>query len=234
MLTVSTFQKSTLETIAVPEQDRNETKKRRLKKPDRAKPYHHGDLKEALVTAALELVDSKGPRGFSLAEVCRQAGVSVAAPYRHFEDKQSLMAAVAQSSFLLFEKHLALARAKHAHDPIEAIRAIAYAYVDFARVNPSRFRVMFSSELKKARFPELYATAHSTFEVVLSTIESYRDPDGADRAGTYMQAVSMWSQCHGIAYLLVDGFLREVSIEHRVDNVLAIAVERFIDAIKPR
>jgi len=196
------------------------------KKP-KAGSYHHGDLKEALVAAALDLVDRKGPKGFSLAQVCRQAGVSVAAPYRHFADKEALLAAVAQSGFLLFQGYLEETVRPYENDPFESLRVLAVKYVEFARQNPSRFRVMFAADLQKSRFPELFATAHNAFVVVLKTIE--RCGTGRSASETYILAVSIWAQCHGIAVLAVDGFLREISMEERINELIKLTLDRFIE-----
>lgn len=192
------------------------------------KAYHHGDLRQALMNATLELVDSRGPRGFSLAQVCRQAGVSTAAPYRHFEDKESLLAAVSESSFVLFRQALIQARAAGG-DPVTVLRALAGAYLDFACKNQSRFRVMFSSGLPKARFPGLYQAARSAFDIVLETVSECQDllPSQNERLDTYTLAVSLWSECHGLAYLLIDGYLRETPVEGRVSELLDLLVVRF-------
>jgi len=207
------------------------TKSKNVPKKLKGGSYHHGDLKEALVAAALDLVDRKGPKGFSLAEVCRQAGVSVAAPYRHFADKEALLAAVAQSGFLLFQAHLEESMRACENDPFESLRVLAVKYVEFARQNPSRFRVMFAADLQKSRFPELFATARNAFEVVLNTIE--RCGTARSRSENYILAVSVWAQCHGIAVLAVDGFLREISMEERINELIKLTLDRFIEDLAP-
>jgi AcrR family transcriptional regulator len=194
------------------------------------KPYHHGDLRQALIKATLELVDSTGPRGFSLAQVCRQAGVSTAAPYRHFEDKESLLAAVSESSFALFRQALLQARDAGAGSPIQTLRALAGAYLDFACNNQSRFRVMFSSGLPKSRFPDLYKSARSALDIVLETVSECQTllPPESKRLDAYTLAVSLWSQCHGLASLLIDGYLKEISVEERIPELLDLLVDRYV------
>jgi AcrR family transcriptional regulator len=195
------------------------------------KPYHHGDLRQALLNAALELVDETGPRGFSLAQVCRQAGVSMAAPYRHFEDKESLLAAVCQSSFVLFRETLLAAKSACGKDVRQRLKALAHAYLSFAETNESRFRIMFSANLPKSRFPELYATARSAFEITLETVADCQGFSDATSPETYTQAVSLWSNCHGLAALMIDGYLREISVEQRIPELIDLMIERFINSL---
>src|SRR5271163_3368051 len=98
--------------------------------------YHHGNLREALIDATLELISAKGPAGFTIAEAARLAGVSPAAPYRHFRDAESLLAEVATLGFDAFRDSLAAALARHPADPARAAEAIGRAYLGFAREEP--------------------------------------------------------------------------------------------------
>ena len=193
-------------------------------------PYHHGDLKEALIKATLELVDAGGPRSFSLAQVCRQAGVSTAAPYRHFEDKESLLAYASQASFLLFRQALLEARAGSRQDPRQALRALAGTYIDFARHNQSRFRVMFSAGLPRSRFPDVYGDSRQAFDIVLETVAECQAllPDQCRRLDPYMLSAALWSQCHGLAVLLLDGYIKDTAVEERIPELLDLLIDRFI------
>ncbi|MGO9694994.1 MAG: TetR/AcrR family transcriptional regulator, partial [Mycobacterium sp.] len=107
--------------------------------------YHHGDLKRALTSAALSLVAEKGPKGFTLTEAARRAGVSAAAPYRHFADKAELLAAVAEQGFRDLHADLAAAGAR-ASDPRERVIELGRVYVRWAVTHPDHYQVMFSGE----------------------------------------------------------------------------------------
>src|SRR5579871_2133171 len=118
----------------------------------RARPYHHGNLKQALLGAALELIAETGPRGFTLREAARRAGVSHNAPYRHFRDRDELLAAVATEGFDRLTK--AMAGAARKVRPLDRLRRSGIAYVDFALRWPQHFAVMFDAPWTRLDYPE--------------------------------------------------------------------------------
>src|SRR5258708_19548070 len=107
--------------------------------------YHHGNLKETLIRAALDLIARKGPSGFTFAEAARFAGVSPAAPYRHFRDRDELLANVALRGFVLFEAALTRAWDDGRPDPFSAFERMGRAYLDFARTEPAYYSAMFEA-----------------------------------------------------------------------------------------
>ncbi|MBW2257316.1 MAG: TetR/AcrR family transcriptional regulator, partial [Deltaproteobacteria bacterium] len=109
--------------------------------------YHHGDLRRALVDAALLLIERSGASGVTLRGAARLAGVSQTAPYRHFSDKRALLAAVAEQGFQSLSTQLREASASHEGDPMGRLRALGVAYVHFAQAQPSHFRVMFGPQV---------------------------------------------------------------------------------------
>src|SRR5438270_13309249 len=123
---------------------------------DGPRGYHHGNLKEALVEAALDLIARKGPAGFTFAEAARWAGVSPAAPYRHFRDRDQLMASVALRGFELFEAALARAWNEGRPDSSRAFENVGKAYLQFARTEPAYYSAMFESGIPLDSNPELH------------------------------------------------------------------------------
>ena len=109
--------------------------------------YHHGNLREALIEAALELIGSKGPAGFTIAEAARLAGVSPAAPYRHFRDAEALLAEVALRGYELFAERLTKAWNGGRPEPVRAFEDLGRAYLAFARQEPAYYAAMFDSRL---------------------------------------------------------------------------------------
>ncbi|OMC57124.1 TetR family transcriptional regulator [Mycobacterium sp. IS-836] len=170
--------------------------------------YHHGDLKRALTSAALSLVAEKGPKGFTLTEAARRAGVSAAAPYRHFADKASLLATVAEQGFL--ELHAELAAAAEAvADPKARVVELGRAYVRWAVSHRDRYQVMFGAEISKADHPSLAVAAERAFGDLLDAITQCEETDGQDPRSI---AGPLWSLVHGVASLAIGGELRAVGI----------------------
>src|SRR5436189_2638152 len=133
--------------------------------------YHHGNLKEALVQAALDLIAQKGPAGFTFAEAARSAGVSPAAPYRHFRDRDELLASIAQRGFEQFEARLNEAWDDGRPDTVTAFERMGKAYLGFARDEPAFYSAMFESGLPVDLNPALMAASERAFGIIRAAAE---------------------------------------------------------------
>jgi AcrR family transcriptional regulator len=162
--------------------------------------HHHGDLRNALEQAALELVAEKGPHGFSLNEASRRAGVSVAAPYKHFADREALLAALAATGYREQRRRFAAA-VETVENPADQLAAFAAAYVRFAAEEPALFDVTFYAGLDKARHPEL-AEAGDTLLATLTPIAARVAPN--DEAA-FDLLLRIASAAHGLAVFLRQG-----------------------------
>ncbi|GBG39106.1 TetR/AcrR family transcriptional regulator [Mycobacterium montefiorense] len=196
-----------------------------------AKPrhsYHHGDLKRALTSAALSLVAERGPKGFTLTEAARRAGVSAAAPYRHFTDKAHLLATVAEQGFL--ELHTALTAAVDAvSEPTEKLIEIGRAYVRFALGHPDQYRVMFGADTHKTQYPSLAVAAGQAFGVLLDGIAACQAAGSLRGQEPREAAGPLWSLVHGIASLAIDGELRNVGIDQSPEIMVSDALSDLFD-----
>src|SRR3954449_5506140 len=139
---------------------------------DGPRGYHHGNLKEALIRAALELIAKKGPAGFTFAEAARFAGVSPAAPYRHFRDRDELLADVARRGFEEFAIRLERAWNGGAPEPFAAFERLRKAYLDFARKEPAYYSAMFEAGVPQDISPELAAAGDRAFAVIRTASET--------------------------------------------------------------
>jgi AcrR family transcriptional regulator len=168
--------------------------------------YHHGNLKEALVRAALELIAEKGPAGFTFADAARWAGVSPAAPYRHYRGRDALMADVAQRGFELFADTLAKAWDDGRPDVFVGFDRMGKAYLDFAKREPAYYSAMFEAGVPLDANPDLREAGERAFGVLRSAAERLVAlMPSAGRPPALMVALHIWSMTHGIASLFSRG-----------------------------
>jgi AcrR family transcriptional regulator len=163
-----------------------------------ARPYHHGDLRRALIDAASRVLEAEGPSALSLRAVAREAGVSPAAPYHHFKDKTELLEAVAHEGWDMLDAALAAAKARAA-SPAEAMSDLGVAYVCFARDNPALYRVMYDTARDREALPEEMANDKdgAYCKVRDTMIEAGADPE--DTLDIELATTAAWCSAHGLA-----------------------------------
>jgi len=162
-----------------------------------ARPYHHGDLRRALVDAARRILEAEGPTALSLRAVAREAGVSPAAPYHHFKDKAELLDAVADEGWQMLDA--GMAKAKAAAPPRETLTALGIAYVCFARENPALYRVMYDAARDREALPEqMQKDEDSAYCKVRDTmVELGADPNNT--IDLELATTAAWCAAHGLA-----------------------------------
>ena len=171
--------------------------KPRSRKPE-PRPYHHGDLRASLLATAARWLDERGAETLTLRELARAAGVSHAAPYHHFANRDALMAGVAEHAFDRLGD--ALAAAAEAADPAQALLDIGEAYVREALAHPAQFRLMFGPTLAlKLEHPGLRRASERAFTVLLDAATRHAPERGLELA------LAGWSLSHGVANLAIDG-----------------------------
>ena len=168
--------------------------------------YHHGNLREALIRAALDLIAKKGPAGFTFAEAARWAGVSPAAPYRHFRDRDELMAQVAQRGFEQFEAVLARAWDDGRPNAFAALDRLGKAYLAFARDEQAYYSAMFEAGIAPDTSPDLRAAGERAFAVLRGAAEKLcSEMPPKARPPALMLALHIWAMSHGVASLFGRG-----------------------------
>jgi len=199
-------------------------------KPKKKRSYHHGNLNEALVVAAMRLIEERGGAEFTLRELARELGVTHAATYHHFKDKDDLLATVAARGFAELTERVRAARDSDVcTDPEHCLSVMAEAYVRFAVEYPARFRVMYSRKFTGASDQEDAAHATGPLRDDLLQIVLHGQRDGVFTDGDPEELVSlMWSLVHGLAVLMstnaleapdVDGHVRRVA-RHALVGIL--------------
>lgn len=194
--------------------------------------YHHGNLREALISAALDLIARKGPAGFTFAEAARVAGVSAAAPYRHFRDRDALMADVARRGFELFEQRLAKAWDEGRPNALAALESTGRVYLAFAREEPAYFSAMFESGLPLAEHRELRDAGDRAFGVLRKACEAVATMvPAARRPPGMMMALHIWSLSHGIASLFGRGDAARRTVPMTPEELLEAATLIYLDGL---
>jgi AcrR family transcriptional regulator len=194
--------------------------------------YHHGNLKEALLRAALELIAKKGPAGFTFAEAARWAGVSPAAPYRHFRDRDELLSSIAQRGFDLFETALARAWDAGRPDPFTAFDRIGKAYLAFARNEPASYSAMFEAGIPLDSSPELREAGERAFAVLKGATEALvATMPAQSRPPVLMMALHIWALSHGIASLFGRGDAARRTLPMPPEDLLEAAVLLYLRGI---
>jgi AcrR family transcriptional regulator len=183
----------------------------------RQKPYHHGNLREALLKAALQLISEVGPTAFTLREVARRAGVSHNAPYRHFRDRDELMAAVSTQGYGELTRAM-LDAVEQESSALERLKRAGLAYVRFALRRPEHFTVMFDAPASKpseklcfnpskmkTKYPQAAEAAEQSFRTLVSFVEVCQQEGVLPAGDTKELALLAWSMVHGIAKLAITG-----------------------------
>jgi len=187
--------------------------------------YHHGNLREALIRAALDLIAQKGPAGFTFAEAARWAGVSPAAPYRHFRDRDELLANVALRGFERFEAALARAWDDGRPDVFAALDRLGRAYLAFARTEQAYYSAMFEAGIALDTSPELREAGERAFAVLRGAAEKLcLQVPAAQRPPALMLALHIWSMAHGVGSLFGRGDAARRAVPMPPEELLEAAV----------
>jgi AcrR family transcriptional regulator len=170
--------------------------------------YHHGDLKNALIQAGIDIVTAEGVYGLTLRKVARRAGVSHNAPYAHFEDKQALIAAIALEGHVKIHLLIEKVVAKHPDEPLEQLLNLAWAYVQFGLESPAHYKITFSGLIENEKnYPRFVEVSQHSLQLLqkivgdcqkAGVLNSHDKPVG-------LLAVSAWSLIHGLVSLVIEG-----------------------------
>jgi len=172
-----------------------------------ARSYHHGNLRNAMIVAAAELIEESGSLGFSMADAARRAGVSTAAPYRHFRDKEALLDAVAQLGFLGLSESARRARDAEPGGSVEAIIAIGKNYIDYVTGKAAFYDLMWGDIGARAFDAEQFDRRASGFFVLVETVEDYLAAEGVDGIDVLDISIKLWAMVHGFSSIAMSGKL---------------------------
>jgi AcrR family transcriptional regulator len=194
------------------------------------KNYHHGHLKDQLLEAVRQLVEEHGPDAFSIAEACRRAGVSTAAPYKHFKDRDEILHGVVLQA--MHRMGAAMQTAADAHRPgdLDRVVALGKAYIDFARAEPGIFALMFGHAGGHADDPELTEEGQGKFDIVCHVVAEHLNVP-ADHPEVAARAYALWCAVHGHAFLVLDGKADKTKITVDEDAYLRLVGSAYLPPV---
>ncbi len=193
------------------------------------KNYHHGDLKNALICAGVEILAEEGVSGLSLRQVAQRAGVSHAAPYAHFADKQSLIAAISTDGFRRLYDKLSAAHANGV-EARQKLLETAEAYLEFATEDPARFKVMFSGILEQEKeYPEFVEASQQNYELMVEIVQACQATGVLPPGPAELTAISIWASLHGLAALFLEKQIPHTLLEqHPMRSLLIHTLQPFL------
>jgi AcrR family transcriptional regulator len=199
-----------------------------MRSHEEQRSYHHGDLRNALIRAGLELLAEGGAAALDLRKVARKAGVSHAAPYRHFADKQALIAAINEEGYYRLVERMRAARAQEPDDDIFAqLLAIALAYIHFAIDNPWLMREMFSGlTVERESYPDLYEASKQVFKQYAEVITRGQQQGSIVQGEVGGLAGVLWSLLHGVAMLIIENQMSPyVEGPEKIEHMALLSVQ---------
>ena len=198
----------------------------------RPRSYHHGNLKEVLLEAARKLIEEHGAFGFSLTEAARLAGVSPAAPYRHFRDRDALLAEVAKSGFERFAARLDMAWNNGVPTPLSAFDALGKAYLAFAREEPASYAVMFEAGVEDGGEGKPLPAAERAFDVLQKAAAALcRALPENERPPLKLMSLHIWAVSHGVATLFTQADLQARKVPMSPEEILESAMLIYLKGI---
>jgi AcrR family transcriptional regulator len=195
-----------------------------------SKTYHHGDLKNALIKGGVEILSKEGVAGLSLRKVAQHVGVSHNAPYSHFPDKQSLIAAISTEGFKQLYSALDAIISSYPDDSKRQLQECAWAYVQFAINNTDTFKIMFSGVLEKDKeYPALVEISYKTFNRVVDMVRACQEAALLRAATPELTAVAVWGLIHGIVSLLLEGQISHTVMDQfELREMILFAIDQVI------
>jgi AcrR family transcriptional regulator len=191
--------------------------------------YHHGDLKNALIQAGIEILATEGVHALSLRRVARAAGVSPAAPYAHFANKQALIAAISTAGHQKLYDRLKTVVTQYAGNPARQLVEAGWTYMDFALTDTAHFRITMSGIVEQEKaYPALVAATQESFRLVMQIVSACQERGILKQGPTDLLALSIWSAIHGLVSLILESQVSHTVLERfSLREILVFTLNQF-------
>ena len=203
-----------------------------MSKPDKCNSYHHGNLRNALIVAAAELIEENGSIDFAMIDAARRAGVSSAAPYRHFKDKDALVDGVAQLAFFALRETMEAVMDEHANKDEDCIIAQGKAYLSFQIRHPQFYDLMWGDYGLRAVDAENDDMKTSGFYLLVNTVQEWCDSLSLADHNALELSVKLWAIAHGLACLAMNHHVEKFMPEANIYDLLESSTRTFLDGVK--
>jgi AcrR family transcriptional regulator len=185
-------------------------------KKQQSQSYHHGNLRRVLIDKALEIISEQGAGDLSLRQVAKRAGVSHAAPYRHFKDKNAILAAVAKEGFEMMLRETEARISRNKGNELDHFAICGLSYIDFAINYPSHYRVMFGTRLENSYFSDdLKPESIPVFKLLRDVIMICQEKSLLKAGDPHEMAMAAWSIVHGFAMLRIDAHIPDRKMDKK-------------------
>jgi len=204
--------------------------KKLSKTPEKSDGYHHGDLKSTLLDAAIKMLKTKSPSELSLRELAREVGVSAAAPYRHFNNKDELLAALMTQGFELKSKYMRESAEKNQGDILQIYYSCGLSYFKMGKNHPQYFKLMFGAELiPEKKYPDLQEASSSAFAILKNMVIRCQEAKLIGEGDPYVKALNCWSVVHGFTVLYAEGHLKWLGVnKENAEKAIMTLMSQFL------
>jgi AcrR family transcriptional regulator len=197
-----------------------------------SKRYHHGDLRNALIVAAAELIEESGAPDFAISDAAKRAGVSAAAPYRHFKDRDDLLDAVSDLCFIGLAETAANTRDSHPAGSRSCIIALGQAYLDYVSKHSAFYNLMWCEEKHSLEEPAIESEQRPGFYNFVGAVQDWCNQQSLQGSDPLDLAVKLWAMAHGLAVLKINGQIEVFLPAADVGDMLASSANSFLDGIE--
>tara|TARA_R110002110_G_scaffold107320_2_gene268479 strand:+ start:50092 stop:50718 length:627 start_codon:yes stop_codon:yes gene_type:complete len=194
--------------------------------------YHHGDLRNALIIAAAELIEESGSVDFAMIDAARRAGVSSAAPYRHFRDKAALLDAVLEFAFFALSLEMDAVTRNQERGSIEAIVALGQAYIRFVTGHPQFYDLMWGDRDKRFINDVENELRSSGFYLLVATVEAWCQRSGRDGEDALTLSIKLWAMAHGLSGIAMHGHVERFLPQADVYSLLESSTHTFLEGVR--